>query len=493
MKTFYRRRDFQPAWIRGEGLAPEAVLLADALHRAGEQGLDPETYRLADILQRLPSAEAEPLAELDLLLSSAFLTFSRDLLSGRKETKNADPKWFLESDRIDHLAAMERALPPHSLGKLLDGLTPEDPGYFRLQESLARYRAIAGRGGWPSLPNGPLLKRGAAGPAVALLRQRLAMTGDLAHGGDTDGEFDAELEKAVRHFQGRHGFKVDGIVGPVTRAALNIPVEGRIDQILLNLERRRWMPRDLGRRYLLVNMAGFELKAVEDGRAVLRMRVIVGRAARSTPAFSESMTYMVFNPFWNIPTSIAVRDVLPKILQDPEFLARQKIRVFSDWSRHAEELDPNAIDWTGLDANNFPFKLRQDPGPENPLGQIKFMLPNRFAVYLHDTPHRQLFDATERTFSSGCIRLEKPLDLAEYVLDGDPAWPREAIATTLESGEHRAVSLPEPITVYLVYWTAWVDEDGTLQFRKDVYERDDLLQAALQNANGPAGSNPAGP
>ena len=232
-------------------------------------------------------------------------------------------------------------------------------------------------------------------------------------------------------------------------------------------------------------MAGFEMRVVEDDRSAMSMRVIVGRAYRSTPAFSESVKYLVLNPYWNIPTSIASADILPKLRQDPGYLARQRIRILSDWSEKARELDPLEIDWSQV-GRRMPYRLRQDPGPQNALGRVKFMLPNRFNVYLHDTPHRELFDRTVRTFSSGCIRLERPLDLAAHVLKGDAGWSLEAIRGAIESGERRAVRLPEPLLVYLVYWTVWVEKDGSVQFRDDVYGRDRLLTEALARGRYPS-------
>jgi murein L,D-transpeptidase YcbB/YkuD len=487
LRPFYRNRGYRPAWVGEEGLLPEADDLVAALRKADSQGLVPADYHLPQILSRLPDATADGLAELDLLLTDAFLLYCIDVRSGRADPRDADPEWFVFADRIDHLAALENAIASHKIDRVLGVLHPRAPEYQRLQQALQRYRKIAARGEWPQLPKGKALKKGARGPAVAKLRERLRLSGDLQDEASRD-VFDTALEAAVRRFQVRHGLQADGIVGRKTRTTLNVPVAKRIQQIILNMERWRWMPRELGRRYILVNMAGFELHAVEHGESVLHMRVIVGRAYRRTPAFSESLTYLVFNPYWNVPPSVAVLDILPKLREQADYLQEQKIRVFSNWSAGAAEVDPQEIDWSQADARRFPYKLRQDPGPKNALGRVKFMLPNRFNVYLHDTPNRKLFNRIVRTFSAGCIRLERPLDLAHYALMADPRWTPARIRATVRKGKRQVVALPEPIPVYLVYWTAWVDDAGTVHFRRDVYSRDRLLQEALARGRHAEGS-----
>ncbi|MDF1554975.1 MAG: L,D-transpeptidase family protein [Deferrisomatales bacterium] len=478
LRLFYQKRDYAPAWIGAEGLAGDAEHLIEVLRRAGDQGLVPEDYHLGPIVSRLPETAPASLAELEVLLTDGFLRYCVDVRSGRADPRQADPEWFVVADRIDHLEALEEALAAHDLDRALGSLSPRAPAYERLRGALQRYRRIAATGGWAALPPSPVLKLDVTHPVVSDLRHRLRATGDF--GAPGGGElFDAALAAAVAGFQRRHGLDPDGMVGPRTRAALDLPVADRIRQLLWNLERWRWMPRDLPGRYLLVNMAGFELQAIEEEQPVLYMRVIVGREYRQTPAFSEPIRYLVLNPYWNVPPSIAVRDLLPKVRKDPNFLAREGFRVFSDWNVGARELAPSSIDWETVGHRSFPYKLRQDPGPNNALGRIKFMLPNQFNVYLHDTPHRELFDKTVRAFSSGCIRLAEPEVLAEYVLRAAPGWDAVSIHAGIETGARRVVSLPEPVPVFLVYWTAWADPDGTVQFRDDVYGRDRSLGDAL--------------
>lgn len=240
------------------------------------------------------------------------------------------------------------------------------------------------------------------------------------------------------------------------------------------------MPQDLGRRYVLVNIANFELDVVENSQPLIFMRVVVGRDYRRTPVFSDKMTYLVLNPYWNVPPNIAVQDKLPLIKKDPGYLTLQKMMVFQGWGADTREIGPETVDWSQVTAKNFYYRLRQDPGPMNALGRIKFMFPNQFNVYLHDTPTRELFAKTERAFSSGCIRIEKPLELAEYVLRGDFKRTKDKFLAAIDRGTEQTVRLLEPIPVHLLYWTARAYEDGSIQFRKDLYGRDVLLDEALR-------------
>jgi murein L,D-transpeptidase YcbB/YkuD len=346
---------------------------------------------------------------------------------------------------------------------------------------LQKYRLLDLRLNRPPLPPGPSLHAGDHDPRVSLLRRRLIDLGDLdVTLEEAPYRFDQRVEEAVRHFQRRHGLEEDGIVGPETLSELNLPLEQRVRQIELNLERWRWIPHELGRRYILVNIAGYQLYAVENQHRRLEMRVVVGRNYRRTPVFSGKMTYMVLNPEWNVPGSIAVKDILPKVKEDPSYLQRMGFKVYASWQDDAAVINPAEIDWSSISSRNFGFRLVQAPGPQNALGRIKFMLPNKYAVYLHDTPSQQLFQQARRGFSSGCIRVEKPFELAAYVLQGQEGWTEEKLIAGVKSGEKRIIGLQETVPVHLLYWTAWVDEEGKLNFRKDIYKRDEPLDRALR-------------
>ncbi|HEX5760666.1 MAG TPA: L,D-transpeptidase family protein, partial [Thermoanaerobaculia bacterium] len=270
--------------------------------------------------------------------------------------------------------------------------------------------------------------------------------------------YDAAVEQAVRRFQARHGLEATGTVGKDTLAALNVPAAARARQLEVNMERWRWMPASLGERHIFVNVPAYALRLVEGDRTVLAMKVIVGKDQSRTPAFSDQMTYLELNPYWNVPPSIYNEEIAPKVAADSSYLARNDMEYVEDGGS---------------------VRVRQRPGPANPLGQIKFMFPNQFNIYLHDTPADHLFDVAERGFSHGCIRIEKPMELAEYLLRDDPKWSRAALQEAIDSGESRSLKLPRPIAVHILYWTAWVEPDGTVQFRDDLYGHDATLDRAL--------------
>jgi murein L,D-transpeptidase YcbB/YkuD len=427
-----------------------------------------------------PPLGPEDLADLDLLLTDAFLLYGSHLLRGHVNPETVHSEWVIKSRDADLKRILEAGLEKNQIDRALADLKPPHPAYAALREALSHYEAIAGAGGWPVVPSGPKMEMGDSGPRVSALGSRLVVSGNLDPAENRDPSFfDENLDRAVRRFQMRHGLEVDGIVGRATLKALNVPVDDRVNQIKTNLERWRWLPHDLGRRYILVNIANFELDVVENGHVVMTMRVIVGRRYRKTPVFSGTIRYMEMNPYWHIPTKIAVRDIIPHIREDTDYLKRKKIKVFDSWDDNAREIDPESIDWSQFTLTSLRFKLRQDPGPVNALGRVKFMFPNKFSVYLHDTPSRSLFQKVKRAFSSGCIRIERPVDLAEYLLESDPEWTRERILATFDSGETRVVRISEPIQVHLLYVTAWVESGGTVHFRDDIYERDERLYMAL--------------
>ena len=355
------------------------------------------------------------------------------------------------------------------------------PGYQRLRATLVQYREVASKGGWPTIPDGPTLKRGDNGPRVAALRERLSLGGD--HGVATCENpelFDEALDQAVKRFQSCHGLKADGIVSTLTRAELNVSVERRVEQLEINLQRWRSLPQDLGRRYILVNIPAFKLQVVEDKTPVLAMRVVVGKSNYPTPVLNAKMSHLFLNPYWNVPHDMAVHEMLPRIKSDPSYLAQKNYRVLNGSGPGAREVDPKTIDWSTITPDDFPYRLRQDPGPFNGMGRVKFIFINKYDVYLHDTPGRHLFEKPQRALSHGCIRIQKPVDLAVYLLRQDPRWNRDAVLRELEKKVNQSVMLPEQIPVYLVYWTVWADGDGTIQFCPDVYGWDAPLLRAMR-------------
>jgi murein L,D-transpeptidase YcbB/YkuD len=289
------------------------------------------------------------------------------------------------------------------------------------------------------------------------------------------------LEDAVKRFQQRHGLEADGRVGPDTRKALNIPVAEKIRQIRINMERWRWMPRTLGPRYLMVNMTGFELYLIDDNTSVLTMPVIIGKAYRATPSFSGRIGYIEYNPYWTVPSNMTIEDYVPQLIRDASILKKKSMKLYRGWGANAEEVDPETVNWSKLNVTHFPYWLRQDPGPGNALGRIKFLFSNPYEIYLHGTPDKYLFDRVVRTFSSGCIRVKDPVRLAAYLLDDGSLQTEEEILANIHLGSNQGVTLPEAVPIYLVYWTAWVGREGEMNFRRDIYGRDKLLNSLFES------------
>ena len=478
LRRFYRRRGFAPAWGGDVAGMERAARLVEALANASAHGLDPRDYHLDAIRNRRTEAHDDAGIEWELLLTDAYLRYATHVQVGRLRPEQTDQDWGIAAPRFDAAGSLTVALQePSSFPALLASLPPPADGYARLVNALARYRALAARtGGWPVVPPGPLLRPGGTDARIAPLRLRLATEDDLTTPSSRD-DYDAALEGAVRRFQARHGLEIDGIVGPKTLRALTVPVSDRIRQIELNLERWRWLPRDLGRRYIMVNAADATLEVVEDGWIVLASRVVVGDLRHPTPVVQTRLDTVIFNPPWNVPLSIAVEEMLPRLRRSPRYLADNDIVILD-----RRESDPfgRAIDWSNVPEDPFPFALQQQPGPKNPLGRIKFEAPNRFDVYLHDTPVRSLFTRMLRTASHGCVRVEQARQLAAYVLAGpETSWSPRAIDEAIAAGHTQRVPARSQLPVYVLYWTAFVDADGAAHFRDDVYGRDQRLAAAL--------------
>jgi len=490
---FYRNRDYRPAWI-DDGLAlGNARAFLTALRSVTKEGLDPENYHLAAVesliaeigasgTKDLRGVRPESLADLEMLLTDGFLLCGSHLVHGQVNPETIQSEWFIKGRVEDLAAALEKGLAAEDVPGALDSLRPRHAVYRGLMKAYFDYGALVEAGGWPEFPPGPKLAKGDRDARVMRLRETLAAMGDIPGDEAAGGPelFDDALDGAVKLFQRRHGLEPDGVVGTATAAALNVSAAERLTQIRANLERWRWVTQELGETYVLVNVADFRLGVVEAGREVMSMAAIVGRAYRRTPDFSGTMSYLEINPTWTVPPKLAREDILPKVIKDPAYLGEKGFRVFENWSEGAREIDVSALDWNRVKAEGLPYKFRQEPGPQNSLGRIKFMFPNRFDVYLHDTPERDLFSRAVRDFSSGCIRVERPVDLAEYVLRDDPDWTRAKILAAIEGGKTQVVKLRNPLGVHLLYWTVWLREDGRVQFRQDIYLRDAALFRALE-------------
>ncbi|MGB5337441.1 MAG: L,D-transpeptidase family protein [Woeseiaceae bacterium] len=343
--------------------------------------------------------------------------------------------------------------------------------YLGLAAELQRYRSISAAGGWPTIPAGPTLRPGAEDPRLGDLAERLAITGDLPADETGHSHYDEALENAVRRFQGRHGLAMDGLVGRATLRALNVSAQKRVDQIRVNLERMRALA-DAGEpSLLLVNIAAFEATLYRDAAAAWSTRVIVGEQEAQTPELTSEVRSVVFNPTWWVPRSIASEEMLPKIRQDPGFLAKGGYELYD---RDRKPVDPDAVDWGDYSVNNFPFQIMQRPGPDNQLGQVKFVFSNPYSLCIHDTPSRSLFANTRRALSHGCVRIDEPMALATLLLEAE-GWTKTQVVKEAEAGVTKSVVLSQPLPLFIVYWTAMVDEVGTVQFYDDIYDRDAQL------------------
>ena len=474
LRLFYLKRDFLPVWLSHDGPTLKAKAVRDMLVFADREGLEPEEYHTKSIQYMWGARRARSKARLELMITDAFLRYSVEVSVGYQFPRAADSDWHVQPEKIDALEQLESFLVANDPEKFINQMPPPHRAYARLKSSLAYYRLLAEQGEWFRIPEGPQLQLGMDHEQVVLLRNRLFREEYLTQNDDlTLTIFDEKLNQAVRKFQHNYGHKVDGIVGRSTRRSFNASLLDRISSLKQNMERWRWVPRNLGERYVIVNMAGYSLDYVENGKSVLNMPVIVGEPYRATPAFVDTLKYVELNPTWSVPPRIAKEKFLPKIQQDLSFLKHNSFKVFDSWRKDAMEVDPQEVDWNKLTADKwFPYKLQQTPGKHNNMGLIKFMFPNRFRVYLHDTPNRKLFDRYVRTFSAGCIRISEPFNLAKQVLKNNSTWVGEDFESILASGETTKIDLKENIPVYLLYWTAWVDENGIVHFRRDIYQRD---------------------
>ena len=472
---FYRERKYKLLWSNQKGRLDRASDLLHVIIQAKNEGLEPSDYYLEEFSKYWDSTELSESVQLDLLLSAALYRYSNEVYSGRLDANYLDPDWHIKNESLDISRLFADVAKKSSIGNLLKELPPQHDGYQSLKQHLYQFRELAQQGGWQNLGWGPVLERSVQHEQVVLLRRRLKVTGDLAVDPFPDMDiFDRRLEEAVRRYQQRHGLEVDGKVGPQTRRSLDITVSERIRQIRINMERWRWLPRKLGKRYVMVNMTGFELYIIENDSMVLSMPVIIGHSLRSTPTFSGLISYMEYNPYWTIPRKLVLEDIIPRQLRDPSYLSRESIKVYKGRG-NAKEIDPKTVDWSNLDENHFPYWLRQEPGPKNALGTVKFMFSNPYAVYLHGTPDRHLFAPVVRAFSSGCIRVKDPVRLAAFLLNDGSLQKEEEVLASIHLEINQRVTLPIAVPIYLVYWTAWVDQDDKMHFRHDVYGRDTRL------------------
>ncbi len=469
IRNFYTSRDFTPLWTGTRANRLRGRSLLQAIGESAHHGLDPSRYHITAIENSFSTGDR---ATAELLMTDAFLLQARHRADGILDPEEVAPEWYAlqpTTEIAPHLASVARGADPT---EALDALWPEEPAYWRLLVAKGALKAAKVRGRHIVIPAGPALRPGVTDPRVPLLRQRLALPAS------DETLYDHRMADAVSAYQETMGLQPDGLAGSKTLEALNTTPEQRLRQIDANLERWRWLPARLPADHILVNVPAFQLSAIRDGKAELNMPVVVGKPLRPTPAFWQDLKYLVFNPYWEIPETIAVEDKLPELRRDPSRLAGQGVEA-ARWG--SDQMVPvDQIDWRSVATKPFPYRLRQLPGPHNPLGRIKFMLPNDQAVYLHDTPDRSLFERCERGFSSGCVRVANAQRLAEWVLQFQAeAWDSTRIETQITSGETRTLALDAPIPVFIVYFTSYVDAEGTLRFQRDLYGADPPIMKAL--------------
>ena len=492
VRAFYTHLGQTLAWSGRAKPSKHADAALDLLANADVHGLSPADYQVNELrAERHVVAKAENnnerrrrIAIFDVRLTAALLRFGRDLAIGRV------------TPRVIDRAARAQRPEPDIAGTLAEhtsrprdwvaAIEPRHAEYAWLKQGLAALRGAAAKGGWPVVPAG-VYKPGASHAGVETLRQRLGNSGELAAEHKAGRRYDATVAQAVRVFQEHHGLPATGVADARTLALMNVPLDVRIRQVEINLDRWRWLPDDLGERHFRVNIPYFHLEAYERGQLALDIRAVVGKKGNETPIFSDEMTHVVMSPYWNIPPTIATDETLPAAAKDPAFLERQNIEIVRVAGNVADPVDPESIDWEDA-ATLEGLRFRQRPGAGNALGLVKFLFPNNHDVYVHDTPADALFSRLGRAFSHGCVRVEEPLTLAEYVLDGDARWTTGAINAAMHAGTETHVRLKTPIPIHIVYFTAWVDAAGGVHFRDDVYGYD---AKQMEAAKRPKGRRPA--
>ncbi len=466
VEMFYSEKADQQVWAEQ---ADYDQLIA-ALRGLEPHGLNPEHYHLKDLI-----ALKSDLAARDRIATDAWFSASAHMVYGKLDPVSVEPDWTAAGREADLPAYLTAALEQGNIAASLDALAPKQPGYQALLEEYGRVRAQVNTP-FEKISVGETLKPGMTSSRVSVLQARLIQLGLLDVAQQT-GTMDLETDTAIKTYQGQAGLEADGLVGQATLAALNRGPEGEMQQLRVNLERWRWLPDELGRRHVRVNIADFSVTTWEDAAPVRTYLAIVGKSYRKTPVFSDRIQYVVLNPWWETPPSLARADKLPIFQKDPEAVERLGFQILNS---EGGIVNASTIDWTALSARNFPYRLRQAPGEQNALGQVKIMFPNKHNVYLHDTPTRGLFSQRQRAFSSGCIRTKDVVDLTEWLLSETPNWDREIIDQALVTGKETRVNLSARVPVHILYFTAVNESYGGVRYLDDVYERDGAVLAGLR-------------
>ncbi len=483
LSLVYGQTGLQPLWVNIDGPAEKAAILLSVIKNATIEGLDPEQYYISRLTSLWNDKTPEALIELDTLLTLAFINYTYDIGGGRSKFTFNSPAALKEKKiaAYDALKLIQTALAAPDLNLFMNNLLPTHRYYTNLRAALPHYQDMAAAGGWPSIASGKSIHPGENDSRIPTIKNRLQIEGFLQAATTDTTTYDELLAQAVINFQLRHGLTGDGVIGTATIAAMNITAQQKVRQILINLERWRGKDHDLGQKYVLVDIAGFHLEGITDNQVILDMPVIIGTVLNKTPVFSDLIQYMEINPFWNIPPSIARNEILEEVKKDNNYLNSSNIRVFSDWSHEASEINPLSIDWNKINPQQMSrFKLRQEPGKKNALGSIKFVFPNSSSVYMHDTPSQANFKHAKRAFSHGCIRLQQPVKLADFLMNNrHNDWSQERFHEIINSGKRTIIRLPEPLPVHITYQTVKSDQQGLASFHTDIYDQDRQLEQIL--------------
>jgi murein L,D-transpeptidase YcbB/YkuD len=479
LPELYDKYNYQPIWTNPDSIRQ----LIDAIRNSYHDGLTPEDYHLSLIQQLQSSFKVKPdlikQAKLDVVLTDSLIRLGYHLLMGKVDPESLDNNWNMNQKllKMDSILKMSASIDNARVTNLIAGFRPQTDFYHDLKRALANYRKIQDEGGLPQVVTGETLRPGMVTLRARAIGQRLYVSGDMLTSIKSD-LYDDEVKAGVMRFQQRHGLEVTGLVDKVTLEAMNIPIEARIDQLRVNLERARWVLHDLPQNFVVVDIAGFNVRYIRSGQEVWKTRAIVGKTYRKTPVFRGDIRYIIFNPTWTVPPTILREDILPKIKQDLEYLQKKNMIVLNQLGK---QIDPVTIDWSQYPGKSFPYLIRQQPGPRNALGRVKFMFPNKHAVYLHDTSSRSGFKRAERALSSGCIRIQNPLYFAELLLADKPGWSKAKVNAVVKSRKPTHINLARPLTVMLLYWTAEVDSEKRVIFKQDIYDRDSAVLAGLKN------------
>lgn len=476
VQAFYGARSNEPFWTSDE--LREDFL--DEISRAKNDGLDPTDYHQEQLQELLKNAHdsREDQAIYEVLLSDAFFKLAHDLYYGKLDPEKLHWIWDVERESRDFGQLLQTLEESGDSKKLFAELRPQHEVYSGLVRSLAEQRKSleSMEENLNTIPPGDAIEPGDEDDRIPEIAIRLQQLGLLDDDYKVEGNtYSPDLVMAVEKFQESLNIATDGIIGNNTLKELNMSQEDRYNQILVNLERWRWYPRDLGQHYILINIPQYKLAVIKNGDTIRSHNVIAGTKQRQTPIFSDELDHIVVNPTWTLPPTIKAEDVLPKAANDPSYFSKNNMIVSSS---EGQSVDPSSIDWTSAEAQNY--TITQRPGPTNPLGRVKIMYPNQYSIYLHDTPGQSLFDQSQRAASSGCVRVEGAMDLASYVVGNGIDSSENELEELLASGETTNLNIGEPIKVYHFYWTAW-REGGKTHYTEDVYDMDQTIVEALNS------------